>query len=157
MNKKGVGLRNFVISLAMIFFFSFLMFSFAGNFITETNPNSAVLSSQYGLNNSIDDFNESLSGFIELQEKASKKLDDSNPTATEFIFLIFLGAFEIPKLTFTLSVGGIKTLTESLFPTLAGTGAGNVLAIGMGLIFSVLVLTLVLLVVKAIRTGETER
>jgi len=156
-NKKGLGLRPFTMSIVMIILFSFLILGFVGNYIQATNPSSEILDSKYGLNQSINNMNQTLSTFSEFSDSIRKDLGSSNPSAVDFLFLIFKGAFYIPLAFLGFVFTGFTMITTTLFPTLAGTGLGSLLSIVIGVLFSGVIVTIVLLIVKAIRTGEGER
>ena len=156
-NKRGTGLRPFTISIILVVLFSFVIFSFAGNFIQAKNPNSEILSSKYGLNQSIDTMNETISDFSDFSTNIRTQLGGANPSAVDYIFLIFQGAFYIPLAFLNFVFSGFTNITYVIFPALAGTGLGSVLSIIIGIILSSTIVTVVLLIVKSIRTGESER
>ena len=158
MNKKGAfGLREYVSLIVLIVLFTSFIFMFAGNYITATNPSSPVLDSKYKLNESIQSMNESLSEFSTISENVKTKLGDSTAESTSYIYLIFQGAFDIPKVFLDFVFNGFTSLTNILFPALTGTGWGSALAIVLGVIFSLVIVTIVFLIIYAIRTGVTER
>ena len=169
MNKKGAGLRVFVIGLILIVLFSFFIFAFAIGFITETNPTSNVLTFHGGvLNNSYNSLNSQLSTFSSqtcnnasggtcTSNSIFGQMANSNPSPVDYLFLIFKGAFEIPKMLLSFSFGGIITIENILFTSLGGSGLGLGIVIGLNIIVTILVITLVLLIISAIRGGSTER
>ncbi len=152
-----VGLRPFTINIVLILLFVFFIGSFALNFIQTTNPTSEVLSDKYGLNNSVDSALESISSFSSFAENIRIQMASGNPTATDYLFLIFKGAFYIPYSFLNFIYSSITTLTNILFPALGGTGLGQLASISMGVLFASFLVTIVVLIVKAIRTGESER
>ena len=156
-NKKGAGLSPYVMSLLMVILFSFFIFSFAGNFIRSTNPASEILEDKYGINETLEIIDHSINNFTQSSENVRSQLSGGNPTALEYVFLIFQGAFYIPWALLGFVTNGASMLVSITFPNLGGTGLGSLLVLIMNLIFSVIVITIVLLIVKAIRTGESER
>lgn len=156
-DKKGAGLRPFTISLMFVILFTFFILSFSGNFIMATNPNSEVLNSKYGLNQSIQLMNDSIDDYSALSTDVYTQLKEGKPSALDYVFLIFQGAFYIPISFLDFIFAGLVSLTSVLFPSLAGTGGGAIVAIVIGVLFSSLVITIVLLIVSAIRTGVSER
>jgi hypothetical protein len=156
-NKRGAGLRPFVIALAVVILLSFTLLNFVGTFIRTTNPSSEVFNSQYGLNSSINRLNNTLSDFSDVGNSVYSQLGESEPSATDYLFLVFKGAFYIPLAFLGFVITGISSLTAILFPTLSGTGAGNILSIVLGVISSALIITIVLLIIKSVRSGESER
>lgn len=157
MNKKGAGLRPAVMSLVLVVLFTFFILTFVGTIIQEENPGSEVLSSKYGLNTSIENMQGIVDEFSATSDDVFTQMGSSEPTAVDFIFLIFQGAFYIPRAFLSFMFSGISALTSSIFPALAGTGLGTLVSITLGVLFSSIMITIVLLIVKAVRTGESER
>lgn len=153
----ALGLNPFVKALMGSVFIFFLVFSFIGSFLLVTNPNSEILNSQYGLNDSIESLDSTLDSFTTISNNTYTQLADSEPSPSDFLFLIFKGAFYIPFAFVTFIFNSLKTISLILFPLFQGSGLGSILTIGLGLLISVLLVTSVLLIVKAMRTGETER
>lgn len=155
--KGQTGLRPFVTTIVLISLFSFFIFAFAGNFIRSTNPDSEVLNSKYGLNSSIESLQSDLDSVSTLASTANQTLSGSSPSPIEYVYLIFNAAFDIPKSFLNFALNSIVTITNVLFPSLAGTGLGTIISVVLGLIASVFTITVIFLIIKAIRTGETER
>lgn len=157
MNKKAVGLRPLVMSIVLVVLFTFFIFTFVGLILIEQNPTSEVLSSKYGLNQSIDSMQGVVDDFASTSDNVFGQMGESEPTAVDFIFLIFKGAFYIPLAFLAFVFSGITALTTTIFPALGGTGLGTIVSITLGVLFSSIIITIVLLIVKAVRTGESER
>ena len=155
MNKKAVGLRPFVMSIVMVVLFSLFLLTFVGNTIQIQNPTSEVLDSKYGLNDSVSRMNSTISNFAAVSDDVYTQMGESEPTAVDFIFLIFKGAFYIPYTFLAFVFTGITSLTTTLFVSFAGVGI--IVSLALGVLFSSIIVTIVLLIVKAIRTGEGER
>lgn len=158
-DKKGTGLRPFSIGIVMILLFSFFIFAFVGNFIQATNPSAPILIDSR-LTQSVINMQESISRlepFSENLYRGDDTLGNPKPSAVEYIFLMFQGAFYIPLAFADFVYTGFKALINILLPTLSGTTAGTLITITMMVIFSVITITIVLLIVKTIRTGESER
>ena len=152
-----MALLNSIKSIVGIVFITFLILAFATIFIQETNPDSEVLSSVYGLNSSRVQLNQSLSNFSNTVDKSFEELASSDPSPVDFLFLIFKGAFYIPWFFVTFIFQTITTLTAVLFPTLGGTGLGVIVTVGLSLLGSIVLIVFILGIVKAIRSGESER
>lgn len=151
------GLRNYVIGLLLVLLFAFFVLEFAGNFILATNPSSDIMTNpKYNMSGSLSKLNESISLFSSISEDARTQLKDADVSPVDYLFLIFKGAFQIPKLFLTFVMSGVSALSAVLFPQIGGTG-GLIFSIILGAISSALVVTIVLLVIKSIRTGESER
>lgn len=148
-----MGIKTWVLSLSLVILFSAFIFSFAGLFLQSSNPTSEVLSSKYGLDNSTTKLNEKLDEFSTVSNNVYSDLGGSIPSATDYLFLIFAGAFYIPYAFLSFSFGGLTTMIGVLLPSLAGTGLGTVVGVSLGVLFSAMLITVVLLIVRAIRTG----
>ncbi|MCK9544863.1 MAG: hypothetical protein M0R03_22850 [Novosphingobium sp.] len=160
LNKKGAGLRPFTMSIIMIILFSFFIFGFIGNFITATNPTSELLGEKYRLNQSLNSMQENLDDFSTFSESlrtGDETMGGANPTALEYVFLIFKGAFYVPFAFIGFIFTGTTGIVNTLFPIFAGTGMGTLLTVVLDVIFAGIIVTIILLVVKMIRTGEGER
>ncbi len=157
MNKKAAALRPLVTSIVLVVLFTFFIFTFVGLILQEQNPTSEVLNEKYGLNESIDRMQGVVDDFTTTSEDVFGQMGESEPTAIDFIFLIFQGAFYIPLAFLAFVFSGITAITTTIFPTLTGTGLGTIVSITLGVLFSSVIVTIVLLIVKAIRTGESER
>lgn len=153
------GLRPFTETILIVCLFSFFILMFINNFLVYTNPNSAVLSSDYGIASSANKMNESI-GQITSAGNDIQRLLGSAKVGGLSIFLIFQAAFDIPIAIWKVFVGttsGIFTaLASILFPGLSGFGAG-IFSFVVTVVITVLVIRAVFLSIKAIRTGESER
>lgn len=154
MNKKGQGLKPFVMSIVLVILFTFFIFTFVGLILQEQNPNSEVLSEKYKINQSISRMDKVLDDFKITSDNTYDQMGESEPTAVDFIFLIFKAAFYIPIVFLTFTFNGIDALTNTVFPALGGTGLGTLLNITLELVLASIIITIVLLIVKAARTGE---
>ncbi len=157
LDKRAEGLRPFTISIVSIILVAFFLLMFVTQFLSTTNPDAEILDSENKLGERINTLNDSLSDFSDLSTDIQSRLVDSEPSATDYLYLMFKGAFYIPIAFMSVLAGGINVITGVLFPSLGGTGLGNILSIILGVITSVFVITAVLLILKAIRLGESER
>jgi len=154
MNKKGVGLTIFIISLVSFMLFSFAINSWIIHFVGETNPSSEILSEEYGLNSSVNNYETKLNSYKDLSNNIKDKFKEDEPSATDYIYLIFQSAFQIPKTIFLIMTGFVELILVSLFPTIGGSG---IIAMVITFIGSTILVTMVLITIKTIRTGESER
>lgn len=157
MNKKGNGLSPTVRGIVMVVLFSLFMISFVFQAIETKNPDSEIFDEKYGLNDSKNRMSGVIDDFTTTSDKVFTDLGKDKPTAVDYIFLIFKGAFYIPLAFLGFVFTGLTAITAVAFPVLAGTGLGDIVSIAMGVIFSSIIVTIVLLIIKAIRTGESER
>jgi hypothetical protein len=166
-NKKGAtGLSPFIIGLITTLFFTFCIIGFSINFMKSQNPNSTILSSDYKLNQSYNNmtstFN-SLSGENGTISSLGKDLVGAQAEPTKYVFLMFQAAFEIPKAMINLVFGGTtligNVLYNSIVQNLGGqfTIVGGILTTSLLLLMAGLLFVAIFLVIKTIRTGESER
>lgn len=162
MNKKAQqhGLQSYAMAIVMVILFSFFLFGFIGNFISATNPTSELLGAKYKINDSLNSMQSNLDNFNTFSESlrtGDETMGGANPTALEYVFLIFKGAFYVPFAFIAFVFNGANGIINMLFPMLSGTGFGTLLAVVLNVIFAGVIVTIILLVVKAIRTGEGVR
>jgi len=157
MNKKGIGLRPMMTNLSLVLLFSFFMLSFVYTSIEIQNPNSDIFSDTYGLNNSKNSMESTLGNFTDTSDNIFNQIAEDKPTAVDFLFLIFKGAFYIPWTFLSFAITSLNALVVVIFPALAGTGLGSITTTATAIMLSSILVTIVLLTVKAIRTGESER
>lgn len=162
----ALGFRPFTINLVLLILCSFFILYFVATWIYNTNPSSDILSSRYGMNSSMQKLNQSIDSFRSATSGAYEILRKSDPKPTDYIFLIFRGAFEIPISFLSFVAGGVEAVGAIIVSSIVGIntdsawlkgGLGLILSLASGIISSALIFTLVFLVIKAIRTGETER
>jgi hypothetical protein len=159
------GARPFIISLMVVILGGFLITAFAYNFIKVTNPTSDIFNEEYKLNSSATRMQGSLNNFNEITNKVEGIFNDSDASPTDYIFLTFYGAFEIPKTIFSFIGNGIVSITEVLFNMLGGSigtlfpdmERSNLMALLIGVLISGVILTGIFLLIKSIRSGESER
>jgi len=152
------ALRPFAEGILVAILFGFFIMSFTILFLSQTNPDSEVMTgpSGEGLNRTSASFNQSIMNFSNKASKFKNDLAESKPGLTSFLFLIFEGAFTIPAEFLGLVFNGILIFVSSLF--LFGGGAGGVIVIIIATVIStVMLLRLILYIIKTIRTGESER
>lgn len=154
MNKKGVfGLKMAIISLIALVLFSYLILGFAYNFISVKNPSSPVLT--YGNNslpNSINSMNNSLEDIRSLSDDVKQDFIDSEPSATDYLFLIFQGAFFIPKAIFYVLISGLQTLITVM--TFGSVGSSTAIATSILILSAGIIIVIVLVAIRFIRSGN---
>lgn len=153
-NKKGalIPLIQNLLWISAVSFFMMMALYYA---VIAENPNSPSASQ---LQNYTLELNKSLGRFTTQADSAYDALGNrssSTPSAS-FLFLIFENAFWIPISFLGLVGSSIRTLGSILFPSLGG-GAGIIASIAISLIGATILIAVVLAIIKAIRTGESER
>jgi len=157
-DKSGdLGARPWFLSIVLVMLCSAALIFFVISFLYANNANAEVLDTKYGLNDSFNSLNSALSTVGTNATDVKDKLATSQPTPLEFVFLIFENAFYIPKTFLILSVSGINTLVNVFYAMIFGTGMGAGLVLVMDILLAGIMITTVLLIIKSIRTGETER
>lgn len=135
--------------VAVMLITSFMMI-FAITFISETNPN--------GLNNSnlqnySDSMNSNLNNLTSNVDSAVYNLKTAKLSPL-YLFIMFENAFYIPWSYLVFLTKSAASVPMVLFPMFGGNPA---IATAITIFFTVIVATIVFLIVKAIRTGESER
>jgi hypothetical protein len=135
------------------------MISFVIYYLETNAPTNPLLTnSSYGLRDASSQLNQSLDIFkTKVANNISTTLGSSIPAPVAFVFLIFEAAFYIPRTIFTVMTAVPAMITGIIFPSLAATGLGVMMNILVGFIASIILLTIVLLSIKTIRSGESER
>ena len=151
------GFRKYVISIITLIVFIFFIFSFIGSYLETTNPSSEILDDKYGINQTVQLTQDRLSTIEQQINQTSVELASAKPDPIGYLFLIARGLFYIPLTIFGFIVDGIVLLPTILFGGLGGTGMGSLLIFALSLITMVMIVTLVLLGIKTLRTGESER
>jgi hypothetical protein len=154
-DERGVGgLRRFVIGLLFAVVFSFILILFITQFLNETNPSSELLGDKYNLNNSMVALNNSMTDFQTTVNETQSILADSDTSkAGVVLFLIFQGAFDIPRAILLFLGSGVASISGFIFGAAGNQGP---LSLVVPLFIAGIVITGVFLIVKAIRTGESE-
>lgn len=150
-----MALRTFGEAIIYTIVFGFFIIAFATYFLGSQNPNSDAVRNggdTYGLNTSMTSLNAQISGFEKFSNDTKTTFGNANPKPLEFVFLIFEGAFYVPKLFLGFFAGGMMTLITVIF-SLGGGGWGGILAIASSIIIAILLIRLVLYIIQSIRTG----
>jgi len=149
-----MGLKDFSINILLVSIFAFFLISGITLFLTEKNPNSEILTN-YSLGDMADSYKNIMNKFNDTSNKMNTNLNADTPDAV-YLFLIFKQAFWIPLDILKLVGESIKSFGQILFPSLSGN-AGTIMAILVGLVITILLFTLILYIIKFIRTGESQR
>ena len=153
----ATGFSPMVKNTAIILVFALCLISFAYQFINYSNPNSPVLNdAKYNITGAITNLNGSLSSFANQVSNAVNVTSSQQPSATTFLFLIFEGAFTIPKMFLSMLASSFNLFAQVLFPFVGGTGA-FALTLILTLIITSMFITMIFLFIKFVRSGESER
>lgn len=149
-----MGLRQLMVGMGAIILFSLSLMIFANLFILNNNPSSLVSNDTY-LNSTITSFNARATELQNLGESSKELLAAAEPSPV-FVFLIIKAAFTIPLGFLSFLLHSVGTVFTFLFTVFFGAG-GSPFYIVSGVISGILVITIVIMIVRAIRIGETER
>jgi hypothetical protein len=165
-NKKGAGLSPFVMGLITTIFFAFCIVGFAINFIGTKNPTSPILVPPVGgsnLTESYTNITNTFNNFTGTVDDIRGLLAESDPSPSQYVFLIFRSAFFIPWTILSFLMGGITLLNNILFDSLVGNAGGawsvvgRIISTSLSILLAGLLFMAVFLIVKAVRTGESEK
>lgn len=153
----AAGFRPFLVSLVVVMLATLFILLGAIQFLQLRNPTSDILSNQYGLNSTISNLNTGFNNINNLANSTKNDLGGADVDKVNYLFLIFRGAFEIPKTIF-VTIITILSLFGTIFlgSLLKNLGLDSALVTGINVMFSLLTITIVILTIKYIRSGESE-
>ena len=162
MNKIGAGARPFILSLLVATVIIFLIILFIQGFVAIKNPTSDIFVTSNGINSSMYGLANSLDEFTQVSDTIKTTFNGSQPSPLDYVFLIFVEAFTIPKATFSFIISSIQSIGVFTYNTLF-IGAGylypnsiEILNLLLALLVSGVIFTAIFLLIKAIRGGESE-
>ena len=157
-NKKAMGLRTMILNIVLFMLVLLLVLGFATQLINLNNPSSPILNdNQYGLNKSFNSLNSALGNVSSVANAIENQTQSSNPDPTSYVFLIFRGAFEVPISMLAFAFGSLTSIQTILFNITNNLTFGGLLLLVINLLIAGLTFTLIFLVIKFIRSGESER
>ena len=154
MNKKAIGFNGMIVSIILIILGIFFMANFITSFIEQTNPSSELLQSKYGLNQSTNSTRTALENIKTSVDARRAEMGSATVNPIEYLFLISKAMFEIPKAIFVFVVDGIVLIPTLIFTGLGGSGAGDLMIFGLSMVIVVMIITLIILTIRFIRTGN---
>lgn len=151
MNKKGLGARHWIVAIILIGLFSFLMITFAVQFMNQNmNPSlqndNNIINASVTLNNSLNGFSKSGQDFYNAFKQNSK------PDPLQ-IFLIIPGIISSVTSILYLPFDTIKAILVLTMGEVPSPALTILISVVTGIIF----ITMIFLIYKVIRTGESER
>jgi hypothetical protein len=152
------AIKPFTLGIVLTVLFSFFMFLGIIGLIQSNNPTAAILTDgETNVSQIIGNFNSSLKQFERIANDARTTLNESEPSATEYLFLIARSMWAIPKSLFTVMIGGSKMILDLISLELFGVGTDTYIFLFITIIFSIIVLSGILYILSAIRSGSVER
>ena len=149
----ATGLNSTIKSIVAIVIITMFMFIFAFQFVNETNPSVLTNSSLQNYSTRLNSDIQNLTGTV---DNARVQLQDSK-LSVSYLFIMFENAFWIPMSYLAFLIRATISLPSVIFPALSGTGLGDAIGIGLTVMFTIITATIIFLIIKAIRTGESER
>lgn len=144
------GFRPLLVTMALVALFAMCLLAFAMQFIGANNP--SAIANDTTLNVSYNNLNANLNGLESgakgIQEAVQK--DRGDPV---MIFLILKSMLTLPWQLVSLVINGFSTVMFLVFNNVFG---GQFLVV-MAAINGIIIITIIVLAVKYIRTGESER
>ena len=147
-----MGLKQFIGGIGLVMLFAIACFIFMIKFITVNNPTSLV-SSDPIINSTLNSFQDRATELQKLGEDSKNALASDEPTLI-YLFLIFYSAFAIPLQFLTFLVLSIGTIGTTMFSLFFGKGSSPFYII-LGVVNGILIITIVIAIIKAIRTGDS--
>lgn len=148
-----MGLKELIGGVGLIVLFIISCLYFMTGMINLNNPDG--YNDVAYLNSSIQRFTEQTDTLKTATDTAKERLESETPSPI-YIFLIIYSAFTIPIAFLLFLVNGAFLSIELLFISLFGTG-GTQFAVVFIVVSALVVVSIVLAVLKAIRLGQTER
>lgn len=146
------ALRPMWVAIFLVGLFAFSVFTFTFGLINKNNPTSSVLTSPafndtyVGLNNSLSSFQSSVSNLQNITQNDKKQ-------STVSVFLILDSILTVPWSLVTLAYGIVNIMANFVFVYLFG---GNTYIL-FGVLLGILTGTFLFLIIKFVRSGESER
>ena len=146
------GLRQYTVGLGFVLLFGICLIIFMFQFIGLNNPTSPVMTDSRA-NNTLAEFQARGTELQQLGNEISVvlSLDQPNPV---YLFLIIPQAFFIPIKFIAIVIKSTATLLATFFAIFFGTGTGA-FAVVLGITSGLILISIVLIILKAIRTGDT--
>lgn len=151
------GLRPMLIGIMVVLLFAVAMLSFMIGFIQLNNPNSNIFDAKYGLNSSLNSLNHSISEFEKTGKAAQEIMNGAQASPVQYVFLIFKQAFDIPISFLGTAISSFGAIMGFIFAGIGGTAGLGSLFLVFAVINTAIIITVIFLIIKAIRSGETER
>lgn len=149
-----MGLRNFINGVALVLLFSISLILFLNQIITANNPSSPI-SNDPVINSTLAGFQSSANDLGTAASNAKTRLESDQPSVV-YLFLIIYSAFAIPLAFLGFAIGSVGKLTTLMFVSLFGAGSSP-FGVVIGVVSGIILIGIVFYIMRAIRTGETER
>lgn len=150
-----MGLRQFLAGTGLVIVFGIAVYMFLIGMVSQNNPSSDIFYDPQ-LNQSLNPLQDRATELQELGGTSKTLLMERSEPSLSYIYLIVYSALAIPLGFVLFLTKSIFTIMGVLWNSLVGIG-GSSFDIVFGAITSILIITIVILVMRAIRTGETEK
>lgn len=151
------GFKGIIISIISIMICIIFMFGFIINYLNVVNPASPILDSKYELNSSMSVIETRLLSIKSTTDRLSQDLPSATVNPVEYMFLISKAFFTIPLEAFKMLLDSVIIIPTIVFKYLRAVGWSSPIVLGVSMVGVSLVITIIILAIKIIRTGEGER
>lgn len=148
------GLRNFISGIGLVILGSICAFTFMITFLATNNTDNIVANDPF-VNSTLQSFKDSADNLQNIGENSKDLLAAEQPSAV-YVFLIILSAFTIPLSFLGFLISGLNAIVTAVFTVIFGSGTTNYFFVSR-VVTAIILISIVLLILRAIRTGETER
>lgn len=146
------GFKPMFLSAIIVLLLLFCMLTFSGEFIMANNPDSLVLRHKL-INSTTSIITQSQNVTAEMNSQLSN-LQSDTPSIT-LVFLIIPTAFSVFKGMISLFFGSIATGINFIVPSLFSSDSSNPFSVIFGFINIILLVSVILAIISAIRTGNS--
>lgn len=152
------GFRGLLVGTILIMLFALSMYMFAGQFIGQSNPNSTILNDpDHNLNATVSSLTNTLN--VQYNSSLAKAINATNTASLQplsFVFLIWEGAFTIPKMFFAVIMTSMNLIPSLISGDLFPNSPGNPVYIIKTVLVMIISITAIFFFIKFIRGGESE-
>lgn len=153
------GLSNFLKGSAALIIFCIALFTFMLTFLNHNNPTHPIITDPY-VNTSITNIKSAGNTLTSVGNTVQDLLQNGQPSV-QYVFLIFSAAFYIPLAFLGFLIQSSAAIVTFVFSTIFTSGQGSGSSASFGILFNILsaliTIGIVIAIVRAVRTGETER
>lgn len=150
------GLKQVITGWSLILLFGICLIFFMLQMITVNNPDSTTnLQTNAYVNASLTRFTSSTDSLQTVGQQAQDLIASSEPSPV-FTFLILKSAFQIPLAFFSFLLNAVISISLLPWIVIFGQGANDYFII-LTVVNALIIIGIVLAILKAIRSGETDR
>lgn len=148
-----MDLLKSIAGFSLVILFSLALFIFMVRFIDANNPQQSLSSTDPFVNDSLQALQDRADELDDVVE-SSQEILDSAKLSPVFLFVILEAAFTVPIGFAVFLFKAVGTIFVILFTSLFGTGE-NPYHFVLGIIGSIVLITIVVSIIREIRTGRS--